>query len=145
MCSAKDIQAWALKVCRENGLRKTRALVDILYVFAHTEAPLSIQNLESSRRLKGHYDAATLYRLLGRLEKIELIQKLGFKERAAYFVLRFPGRHHDYLICSACGIVEQLDIACPVHNLENQISKKSGFSNLHHELEFFGTCPACSS
>jgi Fur family ferric uptake transcriptional regulator len=58
--------------------------------------------------------------------------------------MNFPGKHSDYLICTQCGTIESLDIACPVEALESQISQQSGFKKLYHELEFFGVCPACA-
>ncbi|MDB4597234.1 hypothetical protein OAG86_03015 [Akkermansiaceae bacterium] len=34
---------------------------------------------------------------------------------------------------------------CPVHKLQEEIRKETGFQNLYHELEFFGTCPKCAA
>ena len=59
--------------------------------------------------------------------------------------MRYPDRHSDYLICTECGSIDALEIACPVEQLEKEISEKSGFKRLYHELEFFGICPACES
>jgi Fe2+ or Zn2+ uptake regulation protein len=55
-----------------------------------------------------------------------------------------PGRHQDYLICTECGSIEPIQAPCPVHQLEKEISEKTGYKNLYHELEFFGVCPRCA-
>jgi len=72
-----------------------------------------------------------------------ITRRLGLHERAAYFTLLIPGRHQDFLICTSCGDIEPIKAACPVHALEKEIATKTGYANLYHELEFFGTCPKC--
>ena len=39
---------------------------------------------------------------------------------------------------------DPVDAPCPVHDLEDEIREKTGYQNLYHELEFFGTCPKCA-
>ena len=73
-----------------------------------------------------------------------ILRRLGLHDRAGYFTMKYPGEHSDYLICRACGSIEELDIACPVEALEMEISRESGYRELYHELEFFGVCPKCA-
>ena len=70
--------------------------------------------------------------------------KLGFQERAAYYIFSYPGEHNDYLVCTDCGKIETLSLKCPVEALEKEVMANSGFSGIYHELEFFGQCPACA-
>ena len=79
-----------------------------------------------------------------KLEELSLIRRLGLHDRSAYYTLLQPGHHDDYLICTQCGRIQRLDIACPVEALEKQIEKASGFQKLYHELEFYGLCPQCA-
>jgi len=129
--------------CRSAGLRKTRAMTDVLSVLLTNDGPVTLPELAANSTLSVHYDQATLYRLLTRLEEKNIVQRLGLHERAAHYILKTPGKHDDFLVCTECGTIETLDIACPVHALENEIAKSSGYSNLHHELGFFGVCPNC--
>ena len=46
-------------------------------------------------------------------------------------------------MCTKCDRIERLEMECPVEALESQIAEASGFTNLDHELEFFGICPEC--
>ena len=41
--------------------------------------------------------------------------------------------------------ISLVDAPCPVHDLQNEIRNKTGYLNLYHELEFFGTCPKCAA
>ena len=133
----------ALLRCRSAGLRRTRALEAVLQRLLSATRPLTLADIAGSHTLKAGCDKATVYRLLTRLEGHGIIRRLGLHDRSAYYSMLIPGRHDDYLICTECGAIEKLDLACPVEKLEAQISRDSGFRKLYHELEFFGVCPAC--
>jgi len=105
---------------------------------------MTLSELSTSPRLTDQCDKATVFRLLQRLASHGIVRRLGLHERAAYFTLLIPGKHSDYLICTDCGRIETIDAPCPVHDLEDEIREKTGYKNLYHELEFFGTCPACT-
>ncbi|MES2475123.1 MAG: transcriptional repressor [Verrucomicrobiota bacterium] len=129
--------------CRGAGLRRTRALEELLATLLESPRPMTLAELASSERLIDQCDKATVFRLLQRLAGHGIVRRLGLHERAAYFTLIVPGRHSDYLICTSCGSIEAINAPCPVHQLEDEIRDKTGYRNLHHELEFFGVCPQC--
>jgi Fe2+ or Zn2+ uptake regulation protein len=130
--------------CRSAGLRRTKALEELLTTLLESSRPMTLSELAASQRLTDQCDKATVFRLLQRLTEHGLVRRLGLHERAAYFTLLLPGRHSDYLICTTCGSIEAIQAPCPVHQLEDEIRKKTGFQNLYHELEFFGVCPKCA-
>lgn len=134
----------ALDRAKEAGLRRTRALEEVLRLLITADQPLTLAHISEAQALADKADRATIYRLLTKLERLGLIRRLGLHDRSAYYTYIFPGEHNDYLICTQCGLIQRLDIACPVEALENQIAKQSGFQRLYHELEFFGVCPACA-
>ena len=129
--------------CRDAGLRRTKALEELIRTLLEKKRPMTLAELAGSKRLAEQCDKATVFRLLQRLIEHGIVRRLGLHERAAYFTLLLPGRHSDYLICTSCGSIEAIKAPCPVHELEDEIREKTGFRNLYHELEFFGLCPAC--
>ncbi len=133
-----------VKRCRAGGLRRTKALEVLLGTLLKTDRPVTLAGLEKSRPLATQCDKATIYRLLHRLTDAGIVRRLGLHERAAYCGLVLPGQHRDYLICTECGTIAPIDAPCPVHELEDEIRKDTGYRDLYHELEFFGTCPKCA-
>lgn len=129
--------------CREAGLRRTKALEELLETLLAAERPMTLTELAASERLANQCDKATVFRLLQRLAQHGIVRRLGLHERAAYFTLLLPDRHNDYLICTGCGSITAINAPCPVHELEEQIRKQTGYRGLYHELEFFGVCPGC--
>lgn len=132
-----------LERCRTAGLRRTKALESLMLTMLEAKRPMTLSELASAPALTDLCDKATVFRLLQRLSSHGLVRRLGLHERAAYFALIVPGIHRDYLICTSCGSIEPVKAPCPVHALEEEIRVKTGYRNLYHELEFFGTCPAC--
>lgn len=131
--------------CRERGMRRTPALDGLLEVLMKADRPLSLGTLHQNVLRGRSCDRATVYRLLLRLEESGIVRRLGLRERASFYVLLRPGTHQDYLICTICGVIEPVSIECPVHTLEKQVAKDSGFSEVYHELEFYGVCPECQT
>ena len=130
--------------CREAGLRRTKALEELAATLLECDRPMTLSELAASPRLSDQCDKATVFRLLQRLDEKGIVRRLGLHERAAYFTLLLPGRHRDYLICTGCGTITAVKAPCPVHQLEEEIRRETGYRGLYHELEFFGTCPDCA-
>jgi len=130
--------------CRDGGLRRTASLETVLQILLDSGRPLTASEIVETPALKGHCDPATVYRLLLRLEEHGILRRLGLRDRAAHYTILRSHSHDDYIICTECGSIEELDMECPVEALEAEIARKSGFTNLDHELEFFGRCPSCS-
>jgi len=130
--------------CRRAGLRRTKALEELVTTLLEAGRPMTLGELAASRRLEAQCDKATVFRLLRRLAEHAVVRRLGLHERAAYFTLLLPGTHNDYLICTSCGSIESIQAPCPVHQLEEEIRVKTGFRQLYNALEFFGVCPQCA-
>ncbi len=133
-----------IALCRTEGLRRTKALEELLTTLLESDRPMTLAELAESPRLSNQCDKATVFRLLQRLADKGILRRLGLHERAAYFALLLPNLHRDYLICTECGSIEPINAPCPVHELEKEIKFTTGYKNLYHELEFFGICPQCS-
>ena len=140
----QDYVKQAVARCREVGLRRTKALEELLATLVEGDRPMTLAELTASDRLADQCDKATVYRLLQRLCEHGILRRLGLHERAAYFTLLQPGKHSDYLICTGCGKIGSIKAPCPVRELEDEIREKTGYRGLYHELEFFGTCPRCA-
>lgn len=128
---------------RKRGARRTRALELVIQELAKRGKPMTLAELAACASIKIQCDPATVYRLVMKLEEHGLVRRLGLHERATYFLLLIAGHHHDYLVCTECGKMEEIDMACPVHALEAKLEKSSGYRHIYHELEFFGVCPTC--
>lgn len=125
------------------GFRRTDALVDLLRAMMLRHLPFTLAQLSELPALRDR-DQATIYRLVTKLKEVGKVRQLNLAGRVSHFQLVVPGHHHDYLLCESCGTVTEVPLACTLAKVEQQIMADFGWKSLHHELEFFGVCPACT-
>lgn len=83
----------------------------------------------------------TIYRTLEILTELELVCELHAGGICHSYTTSTP-EHHHHLICSNCGMVTDFT-GHNLNELEQSLSKESGFRIDSHLLEFFGLCQAC--
>jgi Fe2+ or Zn2+ uptake regulation protein len=135
-----------LGLLRSQGMRVTRSRRGILQALFKASRPLSLVEIQQQALLEGGIlpDYATVFRMMILLETMNLVHKVNLKRSCSYYELTDPSRHHDHLVCTDCGQVTLLNIPCPVEAAERTIAEEFGYTGLHHSLEFFGRCPACT-
>lgn len=140
---ATDLVATIVKELRGQGFRRTEALVDLLTAMLRNHQPYTLAQLAELPTLRDR-DQATIYRLVMKLKEVGKVRQLNMDGRVSHFQIVVPGHHHDYLLCESCGGVSEVPLACTLREVERKIMDQYGWSQLHHELEFFGICPDCS-
>ena len=148
-CTLSDAEAASLvdKIVgelRQEGIRRTDALVDLLTAMTREHQPYTLAQLAAMPELKNR-DQATVYRLIMKLKDAGRVRQLNLSGRVSHYQMVIPGHHHDYLICDSCGIVSEVPVQCALAPVEQALTKEFGWQGLHHELEFYGTCPKCAA
>ena len=83
----------------------------------------------------------TIYRTLEILAELKLICELHAGGSCRSYTVSAP-RHHHHLICSNCGAVIDFT-GCDLGEVQQNLSKETGFRIDAHLLEFIGLCQAC--
>jgi Fe2+ or Zn2+ uptake regulation protein len=113
----------------------------------HTEQrPLTAQEIfngvtagNSSRDV----DLATIYRNLDALERVNVVEKVEFSTSGWKYAL--VGSSHTHSIqCTRCG-QEVVMNECVMAQVESIIAERTGFTGIHHTVNFTGCCPTCQS
>ena len=84
---------------------------------------------------------ATIYRTLKILAKLNLICELHAGGSCRSYTVSAPGHHH-HLICSHCGTVVDFP-GFGLGEVEQNLSRETGFRIDDHLLEFIGLCQTC--
>jgi Fe2+ or Zn2+ uptake regulation protein len=136
-----------LAMLRSQGMRITRSRRGIMQALFNATRPLSLTEIQGQALIEAGLlpDYATVFRMMILLESLNIVHKVNLKRSCSYYELTDPSKHYDHLVCTECGHVVLLDIPCPVEAIEQRIEEKYGFTGLHHSLEFFGRCAACSA
>ena len=83
----------------------------------------------------------TIYRTLDMLSEMGLICRVHRGGRSRSYTLA-PVGHHHHLICTQCGAVTDFT-NCDLTDLQNRLSRETGFKIEGHLLEFAGLCAEC--
>ncbi len=91
---------------------------------------------------------SSIYRNLELLENIGVTCRIAVGSEHAHFELaeQLVGHHH-YLICKACGTVQDVHLDLQIESLLEeslaQIASRANFAPLHHTLDLHGRCADC--
>jgi Fur family ferric uptake transcriptional regulator len=124
-------------------LRRSRPRRAVLEVFLRAEHHLTAD--EIYRRVRSQYPAlgaATVYRTLKILRDCGLCREVAFEDGVARYEHQFNHEHHDHLVCTACGRVEEV-VDPEIEKLQERLARRNGFEVQRHRMELYGRCRRC--
>lgn len=134
----------------ENHYKMTPQRKEILQIFIEKGANHHISAEEAYEILKGKdfdFGLATVYRNLELLSSLGILSKISFDDGRARYELKStdPNEHqHHHLICLKCKKIIEFEEDL-LEDLEADITAKSGFQIVNHEVKFFGYCSDCKN
>lgn len=122
------------------GLKATLPRLRILELFE--KSPVRHLSAEDVYRtlLKEGTDTglATVYRVLTQFEQAGLLIRHHFETDKAVFELN-QGGHHDHLVCTQCGAVEEFYDA-EIEKRQIRVAEERGFRIHDHSLHLYADC-----
>jgi Fur family ferric uptake transcriptional regulator len=86
---------------------------------------------------------ATVYRVLTQFEQAGLLTRSQFDSGKAVFELN-EGEHHDHLVCTHCGRVEEF-FDEEIERRQHNVAKEHNFLLTGHAMALYGICPQCAA
>ena len=130
---------------RKAGLKVTLPRVKILQLLENSETRhLSAEDVYKALiEAEDDVGRAPVYRVLTQFESAGLVMRHHFEGGHSVFELSTM-EHHDHLVCSKCGLVEEFFDEV-IETQQEQIAAKFGFEITDHSLYLYGICKACQS
>ena len=130
---------------KSTGLKATLPRLKILEIFQtgtqrHMTAEDVFRVLLNERSDIG---LATVYRVLTQFEQAGILERSHFESGKAVYELN-EGTHHDHLICTSCGRVEEFYDA-EIERRQQMIAKDKGWILQDHAMSLYGLCGDCAS
>lgn len=128
---------------RKSGLKATLPRLRVLQLF-HERRVKHLTAEDVYRFLldeKIDVGLATVYRVLMQFAEAGILARRQFESGAAVFELN-EGHHHDHLICTECGKVEEF-FDDSIERRQEDIAKQRGFALHEHALSLYGVCADC--
>ena len=130
---------------KNTGLKATLPRLKILEIFQ--TGGLRHMTAEDVFRilLNEHSDIglATVYRVLAQFEQAGILERSHFESGKAVYELN-EGKHHDHLICTSCGKVEEFYDA-EIERRQQMIALDKGWVMQDHAMSLYGLCAECAS
>lgn len=128
---------------KSTGLKATLPRLKILEIFQSGEQRHMTAEDVYRVLLNHHSDIglATVYRVLTQFEQAGILERSHFESGKAVYELN-EGTHHDHLVCTSCGKVEEFYDA-EIERRQQMIAKDKGWTLQDHAMSLYGLCADC--
>ncbi|HTZ98530.1 MAG TPA: Fur family transcriptional regulator [Terriglobales bacterium] len=134
-----------LKELMNRGVRLTAQRQILVQIIQDSPKHLDAATLlKVARRKDPGINRATVYRTVGLLKQLGLIDELDLMhlEGEKHYYEAKTNRDHCHIACFRCGAIMEYTSAS-FENLREEIAKESGFAIRVLRLEVGGLCPKC--
>ena len=130
---------------KSSGLKATLPRLKILEVFQTSDIRhLTAEDVYKHLLTEGSdIGLATVYRVLMQFEQAGILTRSHFESGKSVFELN-EGKHHDHLVCTGCGRVEEF-YDPEIERRQQMISKDKGWILQDHAMSLYGLCADCAS
>lgn len=130
---------------KSTGLKATVPRLKILEIFQagsqrHMTAEDVFRVLLDERSDIG---LATVYRVLMQFEQAGLLRRTHFESGKAIYELN-EAQHHDHLVCTGCGRVEEFFDA-EIEQRQQAIAREKAWLLQDHAMSLYGLCETCAA
>ena len=132
-----------VRLCEEKGMPLTKKRKVIISVIEKNPGHLDAEDVYGrAKKIDPSIGMATVYRSLKLMRDYNVIEYHSFGQEHQHF--ESPTKlHHDHLVCSDCGRIEEFNDPS-LEKLKSNVAKKHGFTMKTHKLEIFGLCSDCA-
>ena len=130
---------------KSTGLKATLPRLKILEIFQKGDPRHMTAEDVFRILLLEHSDIglATVYRVLMQFEQAGILERSHFESGKAVYELN-EGSHHDHLVCTSCGKVEEFYDA-EIERRQQLVTKNRGWVLQDHAMSLYGLCADCAS
>lgn len=128
---------------RKCNIKITKGRLNILHILLNNEDAVSVDYIYEQLRKNGlSTDLSTVYRTMDVLESKNIVDKLDLGDGKYNYKIKKEVHKHT-LQCSLCH--KEIEIDCPMVQIEQIIKNKTGFTLMEHELKIKGICEECKN
>ena len=147
MPEARSATPWtdhALAVLAEHGHRAGGARTAVIDALGRRGGCLDADELVGALRDDGRrVGLASVYRALGLLADLGLLQRVALAGGSARYELVGPGgEHHHHLVCDDCGATTSFEDEA-LERAIGRVSRRTAYAVQAHDVTLHGRCPDC--
>lgn len=126
------------------GLKNSRRRDVVLRALTSSGGHLTIDEVyERAIKIDAKVGYTTVWRTLKLLEAHGFAESRKFHDGLTRYEYAGESEHHDHLICTDCGRVEEF-VNSRIEDIQKQVAKDHKFSMTAHKMELYGVCGRCA-
>ncbi|WP_125154726.1 Fur family transcriptional regulator [Clostridium rectalis] len=128
---------------RANNIKITKGRVSIFNILTKSKDALTVEYIYEECKIKSiNIDLSTVYRTLELFKNKKIVDKFDLGHGKYNYIIN-NNRHKHILECTICH--KEVEIDCPMQQVEQMIKNKTGFTILDDNLNFKleGICREC--
>jgi Fur family ferric uptake transcriptional regulator len=119
-----------------------RAMLDLLHRSDRFRGARQLY-LDLRQRHGVRIGLVTVYRILRALADMKITETQRAEDGEMLYRLRTTPEHRHYLLCRQCGRAIAFT-ASEIEYLTNQLAEHHRYTDVAHQIDFYGTCPRCN-
>jgi len=132
------------RILTQRGHKHSEDILAILDTFLAGEEHVTEDQLIRRLKARGlNLDPVLVHTALEFFCRYGFASLKKFDDQEPQYEHRHLGHHHDHLICTRCGQMEEF-VNPEMEELQVNIARKKGFVPLQHRMEIYGLCPECA-
>ncbi len=134
----------AIRELRTLGKRVTPQRLLLLRILGKHKGHLDADEIyHLARKEDPRLSLSTVYRTLGLLKGLGLIEELHLDEEHHHYEMKDRGGEHHHLICLRCGRVEEFESPL-IEEMKGQVAAQHRFQVTGAHIDLRGYCRRCS-
>lgn len=123
-------------------LKNTKQRSSVIKIIESSKEPLTAEEIFKTMIVENYQiNLSTIYRTLNLLTNKNVLLKILKGDGTAAYELN-KMNHNHYITCSMCNNSVLIE-SCPIKDLSESVSKKTGFKITGHSLQLTGLCAEC--
>ena len=129
-------------ILKKASLKNTKQRSSVLKIIESSDEPLTAEEIFKIMIIENsQINLSTIYRTLNLLTgKNVLLKTLKGDGTASYELNKMSHKH--YITCSVCNSSALIE-SCPIKDISEAVSEKTGFKVTGHSLQLTGICSEC--
>ena len=119
-----------------------RAVLDLLHRSDRFRGAQQL-HLDLRQRYGVRIGLVTVYRILHAFADMKITETQRAEDGEMLYRLRTTPEHRHYLLCRQCGRAIAFT-AGEIEDFTNQLAEQHRYTNVAHQIDFYGTCPRCT-
>jgi len=132
------------RILTRAGYAQSEDILTILDTFLATENHQTLGDLKRNLKIRGMvFKDQDIRKALALFCKYGFAQIKEFKDQESRYEHHHLGQHHDHLICTRCGYIQEFTNP-DLEELQVKLAHDIGFVPLQHRMEIYGLCVRCA-